>query len=203
MPLAGCDPNSIALGSVGATEVMAKKSVDLLVSSRCAEEAKEIGRMAFFAKMPVMNRCGYSVETYDRQLYPTVVQTVDLPVATMAMALGRLMASLGQKEVSLAILLHVVIIIIFLSQLVLVGPKSTSKEQPSLVHALAKFIRTYNSHVGNYSTPEGSSPLAINLTNVVEVDAADGSSLSDAAQQLRSPTKSSAYTHSHPHNPYL
>lgn len=104
MPLPGCDPNSIALGSIGATEVMAKKSVDLLVSSRCAEEAREIGRMAFFARMPVMNRCGYSVETYDRQLYPTLVQTVDLPVATMALALGRLMASLGQREVCFLVL---------------------------------------------------------------------------------------------------
>lgn len=76
MPADGCNLNHIALGTVNAVALvsgapivrnMSKISsisdevtgIQALISSRCAEEAREIGRLAYFWKLPVINRMGF------------------------------------------------------------------------------------------------------------------------------------------------
>jgi hypothetical protein len=80
-------------------EPISQSQIQALVSSRCVEEARELGRLAYFWKMPVLNRAGTSVELFRRPLFPTVVHCTDTNVVGMGQALAKLMAHVNQTQV--------------------------------------------------------------------------------------------------------
>ena len=90
---------SAAFGTVHAADLYFRQQVQALISSRCAEEAREIGRLGYHWKMPIINRVGSSLELFRRELLPAVVHFTDTNVVGMAMALMRVMEQMNQTQV--------------------------------------------------------------------------------------------------------
>uniref|UniRef100_A0A915CRC4 Uncharacterized protein n=1 Tax=Ditylenchus dipsaci TaxID=166011 RepID=A0A915CRC4_9BILA len=96
----GCVVGKLAVGTASAAEMIVTSQssqqssrasqfasggpIEALVASRCSEESREISRLAFFWKVPVINRIGSgSPLLFDNAYFPTVVQIVDLSIVAM------------------------------------------------------------------------------------------------------------------------
>ncbi|KAI1723445.1 adenylate and guanylate cyclase catalytic domain-containing protein [Ditylenchus destructor] len=175
----GCDISRMAIGTANAAKMVVTSQmqggsdgpIEGLISSRCAEESREIGRFAYFWKVPVISRVGVgSPDVFDNTYYPTVVQVPNLSIIAMGLALKKFMDVMGQTDI------------------VLIGPMVTTKELPPLTYALNLFFTGYSSRSpssGSLPTPS----FGINVTAYVEVDSQNAATVTEASKRLRSPTK--------------
>lgn len=90
---------SASFGTVSVGELYFRQHAQAFVASRCAEEARELGRLAYFWRVPVLNRVGTSLELFRRELFPAVVHITDTNVYGMGQALAQFMAQMNQTEV--------------------------------------------------------------------------------------------------------
>ncbi|KAL3120583.1 hypothetical protein niasHT_007875 [Heterodera trifolii] len=152
---------SSSFGTVHVGELYFYQNVQAFVGSRCAEEARELGRLARFWRVPVINRVGTSIALLRRELFPTVVQVTDTNVYGMAQAVAQFIGAMNQSEI------------------VLVGPIQTDIEKPPLWKSLSQvFAERFN---GIQQT--------LNVTDTVEVDQNSVDSWTKARLRLRSATK--------------
>jgi hypothetical protein len=90
---------SASFGTVHGADLFYRQQIQALVSSRCGEESRELGRLGYSWKMPVLNRMGTNMELFRRELFPTVVQCTDTNVISMGIAILRMMSQLNQTDV--------------------------------------------------------------------------------------------------------
>uniref|UniRef100_A0A183C7C8 guanylate cyclase n=1 Tax=Globodera pallida TaxID=36090 RepID=A0A183C7C8_GLOPA len=153
---------SASLGTVHVGELYFHQKVQAFVGSRCAEEARELGRLAYFWRVPVINRVGTSVGLLRRELFTTVVHVTDTNVYGMAQAAAQFIRSMNQTEI------------------LLVGPSQIDIEKPPLWKSLQQiFAEGFN----------GTQLAGLNVTGVAVVDQNSVDSLTNARLRLRSATK--------------
>lgn len=162
---------SAAFGTVKAADLYFRQQIQALISSRCAEEAREIGRLGYHWKLPVLNRIGSSLELFRRELLPAIVHFTDSSVVGMAMALMKLMEQMNQTQVRNKEAIYINLLI---AKIILIGPKATDIERPPLWHSLSKCLETLDQGL---------------QVHTLEVDESSRDSLASAQQQLHSPIK--------------
>uniref|UniRef100_A0A914KK06 Uncharacterized protein n=1 Tax=Meloidogyne incognita TaxID=6306 RepID=A0A914KK06_MELIC len=90
---------SASFGTANAASLYFQNSIQAIISSRCAEESKEIGRLGYFWKLPVINRVGSYLELFRRELFPVVTHFTGFSVVAIGETVAKLMQKMNQTQV--------------------------------------------------------------------------------------------------------
>ena len=90
---------SASFGTSNAASLYFQNSIQAIISSRCAEESKEIGRLGYFWKLPVINRVGIYLELFRRELFPVVTHFTGFSVVAIGETVAKLMQRMNQTQV--------------------------------------------------------------------------------------------------------
>uniref|UniRef100_A0A1I8BSW9 ANF_receptor domain-containing protein n=1 Tax=Meloidogyne hapla TaxID=6305 RepID=A0A1I8BSW9_MELHA len=135
---------SASFGTLNAASLYFQNKIQAIISSRCTEESKEIGRLSYFWKLPVINRVGRYLELFRRELFPVVAHFTDFSVVAIGETVAKLMQKMNQ------------------TQIILVGPKPVDIEKPPLWPSISTILEASGLSVQSLEVDESSGPSVNN-----------------------------------------
>nr|CAD2134715.1 unnamed protein product [Meloidogyne enterolobii] len=140
---------SASFGTANAASLYFQNSIQAIISSRCAEESKEIGRLGYFWKLPVINRVGSYLELFRRELFPVVTHFTGFSVVAIGETVAKLMQRMNQ------------------TQLMLVGPKAVDIEKPPLWPSISTILKASGLSVQTVEVDESNGQSVDNAHNAL------------------------------------